>query len=65
MKNENIDMNDLINKSARCYKLNKTKEYTVQGWYMDSNGNLKTYGDSYEESFVDETEYIEKYDSRP
>ena len=53
-------MNDLINKSARCYKLNKTKEYTVQGWYMNSNGNLKTYGDSYEESFVDETEYIEK-----
>ena len=65
MKNEAIDMNDLINKSARCNKLNKTKEYTVQGWYMDSNGNLKTYGDSYEESFVDETEYIEKYDSRP
>ena len=57
-------MNDLINKSARCCKPNKTKEYTVQGWYMDSNGNLKTYGDSYEESFVDETEYIEKYDSR-
>jgi len=57
-------MNDLITKSARCCKLNKTKEYIVQGWYMDSNGNLKTYGDSYKESFVDETEYIEKYDSR-
>jgi hypothetical protein len=40
MKNENIDMNDLINKSARCYRLNKIKEYTVQGWYMDSKNRL-------------------------
>jgi hypothetical protein len=34
--------------------------YTVQGWYLDANGCLKTYGDGYEESFADETQYLTK-----
>ena len=34
------------------------KTYTVRGWYLDSNGCQKTYGDGYEESFTDETQYL-------
>lgn len=33
------------------------KSYEVTGWYMDSNGCLKTHGDGYDESFISDTEY--------
>lgn len=34
------------------------KTYIVRGWYLDANGCQKTYGDSYEGSFTDETQYL-------
>lgn len=34
------------------------KTYIVRGWYLDANGCTKTYGDGYEESFTDETQYL-------
>ena len=33
------------------------KDYTVVGWYMNSNGCLKTHGNGYEESFIVDTAY--------
>jgi hypothetical protein len=34
------------------------KTYIVRGWYLDANGCPKTYGNGYEESFTDETQYL-------
>lgn len=34
------------------------QNYIVRGWYLDSNGCLKTYGEGYAESFSDETQYL-------
>lgn len=47
-------MNYLIGKIAYS---NNRKTYIVRGWYLDSNGCLKTYGEKYNESFVDLTKY--------
>ena len=37
-------------------------EYVVRGWYVDSNGCVKTYGQGYAESFVEDTTYREAND---
>ena len=34
------------------------KTYIVRGWYLDANGCPKTYGEGYQESFTDETQYL-------
>lgn len=46
-------MNNLIGKKATYNKIS----YLVQGWYLDSNGCLKTYGLGYIETFADLTSY--------
>ena len=33
------------------------KTYLVKGWFLDPNGCLKTHGDNYDESFLDDTQY--------
>jgi hypothetical protein len=44
---------------ARFYRtVGGWKTYIVRGWYLDANGCPKTYGDGYEESSTDETEYL-------
>ena len=44
---------------ARFYRtVGGWKTYIVRGWYLDSNGCPKTYGDGYEESFTYETQYL-------
>jgi hypothetical protein len=44
---------------ARFYRtVGGWKTYIVRGWYLDANGCPKTYGDGYEESFTDETQYL-------
>ena len=43
---------------VRRLAISRGRFYTVIGWYLDSNGCLKTYGTGYQESFMDETKYI-------
>lgn len=45
--------NELIGKIAQS----EQECYIVRGWYLDSNGSLKTYSLGYSESFIDVTEY--------
>jgi len=49
---------------ARFYRtVGGWKTYIVRGWYLDANGCQKTYGDGYEESFTDETQYLPNAES--
>lgn len=49
----------LVGMLARFYRVvGGWKTYIVRGWYIDANGCPKTYGGSYEESFMDETQYL-------
>lgn len=44
---------------ARFYRtVGGWNTYIVRGWYLDANGCPKTYGEGYEESFTDETQYL-------
>lgn len=43
---------------ARFYRIGGWRTYIVRGWYLDANGSPKTYGNGYEESFTDETQYL-------
>jgi len=33
------------------------KEYVVKGWGIDSNGCILTYGEGFDQSFVQDTDY--------
>ena len=48
-----VDVRCLVGRVARYGALS----YLVRGWFMDSNGCLKTYGRGYDESFCDLTTY--------
>lgn len=50
-------INSEFNNKTAIHGIQTEKSYEVKGWYMDSNGCLKTYGDGYSESFISETEY--------
>jgi len=62
-------INDNLEEAAMNGELNGMKavskwqdEYVVRGWYVDSNGCVKTYGQGYAESFVEDTTYREAND---
>jgi hypothetical protein len=51
-------MNDVIGKIAHTVDITLGyRSYVVCGWFLDSNGCIKTYGKGYLESFYDNTYY--------
>jgi len=56
---ERLSASDLFGMLARFFRqVGGSKSYIVRGWYLDANGCPKTYGNGYEESFTDETQYL-------
>ena len=54
-----IGLTDLCGMMAQFYRIvGGWKTYIVRGWYLDTDGCPKTYGDGYEESFTGETQYL-------
>jgi hypothetical protein len=52
-------LNRIIGLVCRFYRIvGGWTTYIVRGWYLDSNGCLKTYGHGYTESFYDESVYL-------